>query len=292
MLRDRRLLLAFLVPLAGFAPAEAPAPRIVPSDDYGDAPAPYPTLDGARHATGAANGPLLGLLVDGEATGLPDANALGDDGNGVDDEDGVQIAETLRVGTAGAVQVQVSRASGLLNAWFDWNDDGDWSDAGERVATNLSLAVGTHSVPVAVPAEILPTLKTFARFRISTAAQNSVGDQASDGEVEDIAFEIDRAFPTITIESDPNPSRDGQPVTVSVHARGANPTGLVDIREGERTLGTVELVDGECEVTAPIYYPGVHALFASYRGDDRHYSSSPSALLHTVLPAPTGWSIH
>ena len=65
--------------------------------DFGDAPDPlystageYPTLlanDGARHNIG---GPYLGSIApDAETDGQPDADALGDDNNGIDDEDGV-----------------------------------------------------------------------------------------------------------------------------------------------------------------------------------------------------------
>src|SRR6266566_6824775 len=56
--------------------------------DFGDAPAPYPTLvssNGARHT---ATGPLLGTLRDTENDGFPHASALGDDSTGSDDEDG------------------------------------------------------------------------------------------------------------------------------------------------------------------------------------------------------------
>ena len=58
--------------------------------DYGDAPAPYPTLaadGGASH--GLVDGLFLGAAVDTELDGIPDPTASGDDNDNVDDEDDI-----------------------------------------------------------------------------------------------------------------------------------------------------------------------------------------------------------
>ena len=64
--------------------------------DFGDAPSPYPTLladNGPRHDV-VDFGPRLGVTLDGEYDGLPDAAALGDDTN-FDDENGVTFTTPL-----------------------------------------------------------------------------------------------------------------------------------------------------------------------------------------------------
>ncbi|MCG8462795.1 MAG: choice-of-anchor D domain-containing protein, partial [Holophagales bacterium] len=103
-----------------------------PDIDPSVAPSSYPTLlanDGARHALGA--GLFLGAGVDAETDGRPDGGAAGDDSAGIDDEDGVTFSALGRGGSA-SVDV-VASGAGLLNAWIDWNQDGDWQDAGERI---------------------------------------------------------------------------------------------------------------------------------------------------------------
>ena len=98
--------------------------------DFGDAPDPtYPTLlasDGARHVI--VSGLYLGAGVDGDADGQPDATATGDDNDGNDDEDGVVFTSSLIPGYTASVDVTAS-APGTLNAWMDFNGDGDWADA-------------------------------------------------------------------------------------------------------------------------------------------------------------------
>ncbi|MCG8454849.1 MAG: GEVED domain-containing protein, partial [Holophagales bacterium] len=158
--------------------------------DYGDAPDPgYPTLrvsDGARHVLGS--GLALGLLVDSDPDGQPDPSALGDDLDGIDDEDGLSFS-ALRAGSSGTVDV-VTSGAGLLNAWIDFDSDGDWSGPGEQIFTDLPLSAGTNSgLSIAVPAgATLGT--TFARFRFSTDSGLRPTGEASDGEVEDVVLEI------------------------------------------------------------------------------------------------------
>lgn len=159
--------------------------------DFGDAPDPffstpgkYPTLlanDGPRHKLGS--GLFLGAGVDREFDGQPTATADGDDVAGVpDDENGVVFASLIR-GTTGSATVTSSQA-GKLDAWIDFNRDGDWDDAGEQVATSLSVNAGSNNVSLVVPAGAL-TGSTFARFRLSSAGGLGDTGAADDGEVED-----------------------------------------------------------------------------------------------------------
>ncbi len=152
--------------------------------DFGDAPPPYPTqlaANGARHSTG---GIFLGAYVDTEPDGQPDPQALGDDATGTaDDEDGVTWTCNFRSGQPNAITVTAS-GTGLLNAWFDWNFDGDWADPGEQVFIDLPLVSGATNLIVNVPAGT-NIGATFARFRYSSQMGLSFTGGASDGEVED-----------------------------------------------------------------------------------------------------------
>ena len=95
--------------------------------DFGDAPDPtYPTLlvsNGARHVI-APNGPLLGFVIDPEPNGQPDPLALGDDMNGLPDEDGVVFTSAILPGAGATVDVVNANVPGLLNAWIDFDGDG------------------------------------------------------------------------------------------------------------------------------------------------------------------------
>ena len=165
--------------------------------DFGDAPDPsYPTLlasDGARHRLPSAywlgpNAPDL------DPDGQPTTDATGDDATGTDDEDGVTVSGVLMQGARGTVDV-VASTSGYLNAWYDFNDNGAWSDAGEQIATNLALFMGTNVVGVDVPltARVGPG---FARFRFNSTGGLTITGLASDGEVEDYRFTIYQSGPS------------------------------------------------------------------------------------------------
>ena len=174
--------------------------------DYGDAPAPYPTLladVGARHL---ATGPTLGTNRDVEPDGQPDPNALGDDNNGTpDDEDGLvnpAVDLSLVEGVVPSVRVNVTNNSGstaTLYGWIDYNGNGVF-EASERdsaiVATGSTDLTVTLNNFLAVPAGSVAS--TYARFRLSTdvAAALPIG-AANDGEVEDYTVSIDEA-PRVT----------------------------------------------------------------------------------------------
>jgi hypothetical protein len=161
---------------------------VLPVSDFGDAPDPsYPVLlanGGARHTI--VPGFFLGSGVDAEPDGQPDPAALGDDNAGIsDDEDGVVFTSIVAAGRTATMDVTAS-APGLLNAWLDFNCDGDWDDAGEQIFTDTPLVAGVNPLGFAVP--VTPTDVTYARFRFSTAAGLSYQGPAPDGEVEDYAL--------------------------------------------------------------------------------------------------------
>ena len=166
--------------------------------DSGDAnDPPYATLNASGGAAHVVGGTLhLGAAIDIDTDGQPTSDATGDDTDaGGDDEDGVTFTSGLELGTMASVDVVASEA-GLLNAWIDFNDDGDWLDPGEQIFQDLALAAGTNSLLFAVPADGVVTSQTIARFRLSTQAGLSFTGLAPDGEVEDYAVAISNPAPT------------------------------------------------------------------------------------------------
>lgn len=171
--------------------------------DFGDNPSPYPTLlvdNGARHLV--VPNYFLGDYydtgdVDVDMNGQPSAMADGDDiGTGGDDEDGVTFP-TLTQGATSSLTL-VASAPGYLNAWIDWNGDGDWDDIvdgeSEQIATNVLLNGGSNSLSVDVPASAVVS-PTYSRFRFSHDRNLTYTGSASDGEVEDYVLAIASSAP-------------------------------------------------------------------------------------------------
>ncbi|MGQ0620177.1 MAG: Calx-beta domain-containing protein [Panacagrimonas sp.] len=155
------------------------------ASDYGDAPDPtYPTLlanDGARHFL---NGPKLGTAIDPETDGQPNPGATGDDIAGIDDEDGVEFG-TLVSGQSATVDVEVTDGPALLDAWIDFNRDGDWSDAGEQIFDDYIVLNGANNGLVfQVPGTAVAGI-SYARVRLSSDGVAEPTGAAPDGEVED-----------------------------------------------------------------------------------------------------------
>ncbi len=172
---------------AGVTIAGSPQTGTIVNDeiDYGDAPDTYSTIlasNGARHNT--VFGFQLGATIDGEADGQPNANATGDGS----DEDGVTLPGVLVTGVTSSVTVNASSA-GKLDAWVDFNNNGSFADAGEKVFNNVSLIAGNNNLSIVVPAGATPS-NSFARFRFSSAGGLSFNGSAADGEVEDYAIQI------------------------------------------------------------------------------------------------------
>ncbi|TWU42048.1 beta strand repeat-containing protein [Novipirellula artificiosorum] len=167
--------------------------------DYGDAPAPYLSLD-------ADNGPKhnvienlylgRGVTPDADAQ-LPDADRL---------DDGVRVSNALRPGFTTTFLVDINLpadatsnvaipAPGVfyLDAWFDWNANGlfELSEVqrfGSVGSGRALVGVGAgNSLSIAVPDTAKPG-STFARFRISEDGALGSRGFADSGEVED--FEI------------------------------------------------------------------------------------------------------
>lgn len=157
--------------------------RRVLASDFGDAPLSYPVSSdqqGAEHGTPTLQlAPILGFKRDVEDNGIPSSDASSD---GADD-DGVS-ADAFVIGKTTSLSVQVSDKAGILDAWVDWNSDGDWDDTAEKIVAAMPLEIGLHSIPIDVPLDALVGT-TFARFRLSSGGSDLPTGFATDGEVED-----------------------------------------------------------------------------------------------------------
>lgn len=216
------------------------------SFDWGDLPDTGPgTGSGDYNTLGSDNGPVhvmvdgtfLGACVDGETDGQPDTEAGmdgigGDDGNtgapvtgtcavAGDDEDGMTITDPLLGGSGLAICTSVTinvtgvvppAGSGTLNAWIDWNGDGDFNDTVDGVPEQI---VTDNNVPASVtggPADVLAfiagasTLESFSmvipceasisgsyagmRLRFSSDTGLTPTGTAGNGEIEDYRLSI------------------------------------------------------------------------------------------------------
>lgn len=167
--------------------------------DYGDTPADgLPAPNGAVNITayGTPSHTIVADLHIGNTP--PDADASHQassdaSGDGADDND--ITLPTLYQGGTTTIDVPVNQGSAnaaYLQAWIDFDGDGDFLDAGEQIATDLQYAggvSGTISLNVTVPITAITT-QTYARFRWSTTQNLDSTTVASDGEVEDYAINI------------------------------------------------------------------------------------------------------
>jgi hypothetical protein len=168
-----------------------------PQIDWGDAPEipggpGYPTTAANLGANHIISGPWLGDaadIPDAEADGQPDPFAMGDDLNGADDENGVQIP-VLYPGVPATISYEVNGADAFVSGWIDFNGDLIWQ-AAELVVSGMHT-VGNHSVTITPPASSVIG-QTFSRWRISTVGGLTPTGGWRDGEVEDHEVTIEES---------------------------------------------------------------------------------------------------
>ena len=204
--------------LAGNSLVEADGDYDVEAD-FGDAPdatqsgfsSTYPVTaleNGARHN---AYGAFMGVARDVEIDGTHSLLADYDDINGSvagppGDEDGVTFLGPLTVHASqsrtGFVDVYVDlngTSTAYVDAWIDFNQDGDWNDPGETLfgpTGQVVTATGIQNLSFTIPANALAG-QTFSRFRVSSLGGLAPTGGFQDGEVEDHIVEF---LPEITID--------------------------------------------------------------------------------------------
>ena len=251
--------------------------EIEPTNDWGDAPHNYPVLAanlGATHVI--VPGYHLGTSIDAELDGQPDPNALGDDNDGNDDEDGV-VFGNLRPGKSSTVAITATGA-GFVELWIDYNADGDWADANEQVLSAAPVVAGANAFTFNVPLGAAQNTLTYARVRFSSVGGLPFTGPAIDGEVEDYQVELLDKY-VVKWHQDPDLTPMGIDVNASVSFRDYV---LAD--------------DFLCTSTGPL--TDIH-VFGSWLGDYLPFGEDPLAVhftlsFHADIPAeesPTGYSM-
>ncbi|RCS42139.1 hypothetical protein DTL42_20120 [Bremerella cremea] len=183
--------------------------------DFGDAPDTYGTLlesDGARH--NLVDNFYLGSSVDAEIDGQPTADASGDgstdDGIFIRTPDpnnaGSYLNYTLRDNITNEIYITAtvpsgSKAYGFVDAWIDFNHNGNFDDPGEQILVSRALTIdainpaGSASglgqlIKISDLPEDFQIGDTIARFRYSSTGGLSSTGLAADGEVEDYQVTI------------------------------------------------------------------------------------------------------
>jgi len=186
----------------------------VSAKDYGDAPLSYGK---ACHQINSFKIPgtnqyenylYLGQVVDAEPDYQESSKALGDDTNLTNDEDGVFFPKLMQGDTVDVeVLVTVHDYSvSMLNAWFDWNGDGDFDEENEIIESPINVFKSDKIViSVTIPDDAITTEPTYARFRLGDVNVKSPITESAFGEVEDYQIKIEPAaqmeFSKIHIEN-------------------------------------------------------------------------------------------
>ena len=182
--------------LGGSSDVEGIMGNVGVRDDGGDIPSSY---GWAAHQLPVLESTPITVYMGFRAPDAEDPfttvnGGFGDDATGVDDEDGVELNGTelnnqiLNPGQSYTLEVE-THGNGKLNAWIDWNGDGDF-DSNEQVANNATPSGGNVNVNITVPAGADLGI-TYARFRYSSQSNLSPSfSEAIDGEVEDYKISI------------------------------------------------------------------------------------------------------
>ncbi len=161
-------------------------------------------------------------------TAITEGLFLDDSIHGSTVDPGQVVAFLNRNDPAGAVIPITVTGAGLLDAWIDFNGDGDFLDLDEHVFAGVPVSDGLNPLRVTTPATATVG-STWARFRISSEGSGTFAGIANNGEVEDYAvtiFDIVQPVPdddTYTVAEDNVLTVDGG-VHPSLFANDVLPT--------------------------------------------------------------------
>ncbi len=235
--------------------------------DFADAPASYKTLL-------KDNGPVhkivhdlhLGNSITDEPDGQPSDHADVDKG-----DDGVSFS-AIYTGNLSNIIVNAS-APGKLNAWMDFNGDGNWSEPDEQIFVDKGLVEGNNALTFNVPSGAKPG-NTFARFRFSTTGElSSCGLAANgsvpDGEVEDYLVLIEKSA-TLGDRAWMDGNRNG----IQDPGEGGLPGVAVELFKSDHSLVGTNITNAKGNYLFPYLVPGdyylvFHAQYYTFSPKDR-----------------------
>jgi hypothetical protein len=188
----------------------APPPA---SFDGGDAPASYEGNGTTDLCTHDLTGPNTGLLFLGttaptDNTGNLKNVAAGADNTGTNgdglEEDAISGTATgyFNSGTYILAASVTNNTGGNANlyGWVDWNNDGDFLDAGESASVVVSNGSTSATLTwTGISDNLPPGVKYYVRLRLTTDVLSSPLGNASDGEVEDYYLNVVRITPDFTV---------------------------------------------------------------------------------------------
>lgn len=163
--------------------------------DYSDAPLTGTSYGAANHRTIA--GLKMGNAFTTETSAFDSATAS------ADSDDAVTLPNLFR-GVATSISVPIT-GPGKLSAWIDYNDDGDFADNGEQIASSVSdggsgdsdgAVNGTIQLALTPPANAAAT-PTIARFRFSSNTGAASSGLSGYGEVEDYLLTV--IYPSLSV---------------------------------------------------------------------------------------------
>ncbi|GAA2175476.1 hypothetical protein GCM10009846_25530 [Agrococcus versicolor] len=204
--------------------------------------------------------PRLGGLVDAELAPLSSPTALGDDQDGLDDEDaqasGTQLTLTPRQSLPGTFSCTAATAGGLVAGWIDFDRSGTF-DADERASGSCGTG-GTVALAWTVTDDVASSTSatpTVMRLRIGTTAAmvaNPTG-VALRGEVEDHALVVTAPQPVASNDARTTPFETATTVPVLENdTTGGLPfrPGSVELRSGSTWVTTLDTEQGRYVVNA------------------------------------------
>ncbi len=169
--------------------------------DWGDLPDTTALINSGDYQTlKANNGPIhrvvsglkLGATIDGETDGQQSSNALGDG----TDEDGLVIMPSLNISPGSTFRLPLSTTNTTgdtahLEAWIDWNGDGDFDDIDEMVIDIDDLSGFPTYSEITAPANTQTGSLLGLRIRLSHTNDMTPYGQIDEGEVEDYLIGVD-----------------------------------------------------------------------------------------------------
>ncbi len=149
-------------------------------------------------------------------------------------------------------------------------------------------ALGSAAVDVAGAASIEEAWLDAGEHALTALFSGDTNHLAAGSEP--VAHLVEQASTATTLRSDLEPALYGQALTLAIEvlaqAPGAGvPAGLVELFDGEESLGTSELEDGRTVMVLDDLEIGSHELSARYLGSQSHLPSASAALSQSIAPS-------